>query len=842
MAAKKYSVFLRNGIVIAVSLLALALGGPVRAQSRTFDIAEQNAEEGVAAFARQADIQLLISATDAANRRTQAVHGTYEVSEALNLLINGTGLATKEIGAHTYALVPAAHVIHTASSVTTPSPTPQASLPAPQENIAEAPIDEIVVTAQRRRESAENVPISMTVASGLQLEQAGVTELQDLSRISPAVQISKNGVYYQPEIRGITTTLGGGLENNVATYIDGSYVASTRGLNMDLVNISQIEVLKGPQGTLFGRNATGGAIMIQTLDPSLTESTGRVTASYGRYNDRQVQGYYSTPLTSEVGVNLAASYHASSGYIRNDSGFDDTAPLDRYSISSKLLFQPIDDFSVLAKAEFLKNSDGRGLAITYDNDGTSLAKALDPSTQLETGDYRTSLNHPVVDVVLQDNASLKAAYQFGWATLSSLSTYQLERSSLAFDLDGTPALFYDQQTRERYRTVSEDLNLTSNSKGPVQYVAGFYYFDLLHQIPQDYAVVFTPDFLPQQTMSVTTKAYSGYADVTWNAVGQLYFTGGVRYNHETNHLDAYADSGLLGLGTLAYDGGVSFNSTTPRAVVRYQLDDTSNIYASYTNGFKSGFIGISPPFNKIEPEKINAYEIGYKIARNRWRFDTAAYYYDYKDLQVSSVEIINGVENTVDTNAATARIYGTEAQVSAQITEQFHINAGAAYTHARYVSFPNAPVSLPGAGGLNSGTCVNTAPPPATISCVQNWSGLRMIRAPDWTANLGLDYTVATTAGKFVVNANESYSSAYAPDQDDIGLNGTGYRYEQAGYALLSLRAAWSPPSNGAWTFTAFGDNVTNKRYYLSREGNAFGDYHVLAEPASWGVSADFRF
>ena len=141
-------------------------------------------------------------------------------------------------------------------------------------------VEEVVVTAQRRAESLQNVPISITVASGEQLENAGVSRLENISLIAPAVQLSRIGVYTQPAIRGVTTTLAGNYENNVSVYVDGYYLPFTRGLNLDLVNIGQVQVLKGPQGTLFGRNATGGAILIQTLDPSMTERSGRVNATY----------------------------------------------------------------------------------------------------------------------------------------------------------------------------------------------------------------------------------------------------------------------------------------------------------------------------------------------------------------------------------------------------------------------------------------------------------------------------------------------------------------------------------------------------------------------------------
>jgi iron complex outermembrane recepter protein len=708
---------------------------------------------------------------------------------------------------------------------------------------AGAVVEEVLVTAQRRTESLQDVPISVTVASGDQLEKAGVARLEDIAVIAPAVQLSRTGVYTQPSVRGITTTLAGNYENNVAIYVDGYYLPFTRGLNTDLVNISQLQVLKGPQGTLFGRNATGGAILVQTLDPSLSERSGRLKLTYRDFNDRQVQGYFSTPLGDKFAWNVAGNYREADGYIQDVSGFD-TAPIDSYSVSTKLRWQPTEQLDITGKFESMRVSDGRTLASTYE--GRSLVVFRVPGTYLETRDNRTSVNFPVENSAEQETGSLKIDYDFGWGALHSITAYQEEEDRLHYDLDGTALRYFEQRTRDKNEAFSQDLNLTSSGDGPIQYVVGAYYFNAELRTVENAslnALTATPTvYVEGQHNTSKTEAFAGYADVTWQAASRLFLTAGLRYSDETKKLNVACPTLSAGCPRDPFvDDEADFDSWTPRGVVRFQLDDDSSVYASYSKGFKSGLISVASPFNVVDPEEVDAYEVGYKTARGTWRLDTAAYYYDYQDLQVSSLQIVNGINTAVTTNAASAEIYGAEAQFSIAPVDDFNISAGAAYTHARYKSFPEASYNAINAAGLNTTSCVNSAPPPAQIPCVQDWSGQQPTRAPDWTGNLAADYTLRTGIGSFELAGNVFYTSSYIPLKGDLDTSGN-FRYGNEDYTLVSARISWSPNAFDALTLTAFGENLGDARYYFYRSGNAFGDYHVLGQPRTWGVSADFRF
>ncbi|MGI4877829.1 MAG: TonB-dependent receptor, partial [Janthinobacterium lividum] len=240
---------------------------------------------------------------------------------------------------------------------------PSAPAPSPAVVAADDTSGEIVVTAQRRAQRLVDVPVSVTTLSGETLARAGVSGLLDLTKTAPGVVLDKNGAYLQPTIRGIGTNVTGpGADPNVAIYVDGVYQSSQTGNFFELANVEDVEILKGPQGTLFGRNATGGAILIKLLDPSFTTS-GRANLSYGRFNEVAASGYVTTALSDKLAVDLSAYYRRSDGWIHDlRTGAEQNS---QYSldIRSKLLFKPTDTLKFILSYAHNDTSDPTGLAI-----------------------------------------------------------------------------------------------------------------------------------------------------------------------------------------------------------------------------------------------------------------------------------------------------------------------------------------------------------------------------------------------------------------------------------------------------------------------------------------------
>ena len=228
---------------------------------------------------------------------------------------------------------------------------PFAVSPAFAQESDEASVDTntIIVTAQKRAEALEDVPMTISVVSQETLGNVGINTVRDLQNVTTGLQIGNSGSYPQPAIRGITTTNAGAYENNVAVFVDGLYQATPQILNIDLPNVQDIQVLKGPQGTLYGRNATGGAILLNTIDPSETW-TGNVEATYGRFDDKRARGYIAGPLANGIGVSLAGTIRHTDGYNKRASRttpgeFDGNfLGLKQESLRAKLKFELSENF------------------------------------------------------------------------------------------------------------------------------------------------------------------------------------------------------------------------------------------------------------------------------------------------------------------------------------------------------------------------------------------------------------------------------------------------------------------------------------------------------------------
>ena len=349
-----------------------------------------------------------------------------------------------------------------------------------------------------------------------------------------------------------------------------------------------------------------------------------------------------------------------------------------------------------------------------------------------------------------------------------------------------------------------------------------------------------------QNIRSTSDAMALYFDGTLHLGEKLFLTAGARYAREKRQFEYTETAGYVGATTLPNRPPVSatFSKLTPRAVLRYELAPRSNVYASYTQGFRSGTFNIAvlPTATEagtpIRPEKIDAYEIGYKTASANFRFDTAVFYYDYRDIQVGVTA--TGPTRSLLFNAPKAEVYGAEASFSYNPIPDLQLRGGAAYVHARYKSFLDAagqPIAF--GTGLNATTGLNTTQR-------QDWSGQQMARAPDWTLNGGIDYSTDLAGGRIAASANGSFTTSYVVTNASLfgplnPVSATKQRYRQAPYALLNLSLTWKDASEH-YSVGVFADNVTNTRYSLVYSGSALGDYKQYADPAVYGVRLGFKY
>jgi len=701
----------------------------------------------------------------------------------------------------------------------------------------------IIVTAQRRAEAQVDVPISITNLSSDALKTASVQQLADIGKVTPALRFDFAGGFFQPTIRGIgtaVTTSGGG--GNVGIYIDGFYSPNPLAADFDLISVSSIQVLKGPQGTLFGRNTTGGAILVTTREPSTSGNAleGRVT--YGRYNEAKAEAFANYVISDRVALSLEGQYRRGDGWQRDVSNNDRrVGDYENWSFRLGLKAELTDTVDVL-----LRYKHGQ-----VDDPSTMLASSLDTSDfglgapfGGVPGTYTTAKNRIAsgsVPEVFRSNTDVVQGTiraDLGFADLTSYSQYRSENSLMSQDLDYSGLDLFQLGLPNLNETWSQELLLTSKAGPKLQWTAGLFYF----QNSDTYITyINNGGNAPDQRIrlggsSTTVKSYAAFLDATYEITPQFFVTAGARYSID-KIVDAYWNQ-QFALTEMPVPN-ISNNKLTPRVVLRYKPTDRTSIYASFTKGYKAAISDVGGSCqipdtnytcNRVKPEDINAYEVGFKYEDRGFSFEAAAFYYDYKNLQVSiyrtgTAEIIN---------AATSEIYGLEGALHYQVTPAFQINAGASYVHARYKRFNNAPVYVRCSelGEETAATCavngVSFVVVPTTLEDVT------MQRTPEFTGFVGARYETDLAGGELALSGNLFYSSSFF-------FGPSGVQFEQGGYETLALRAQWNAPDDG-FHVAVFGDNVTNSRYLTQAQYSSFGIGANWSKPVTYGVELGVKF
>lgn len=685
-------------------------------------------------------------------------------------------------------------------------------------------VSEVVVTAQRREERLTTVPIAITVQTGAQLKDAGISTAQGLSLVVPGLNYATQGAFAQPTIRGIGTSLTGpGADANVALYIDGVYQPNQTGNILDLANIANVEVLKGPQGTLFGRNATGGAILVTTLEPSATPS-GDLSISYGRFNEVKASGYVNGQLANDVYGNLALYMRRDDGYVKNITNGHWISRADTHAARAKILFKPSDRLSVTVAANYTDASDNSTYANKPLNGDTSNAQALATANlSIPSGAYEVALNGDPTIRTISYGGSITGKYAANFGTFTSISSLERASSHLAVDIDNTPLLTSALQLPGVDLTATQEVNFASNDIGPFNFIAGVYYYYDLNTWKAVAAVGSFSNVVAREDLLTSTTAESVFAEGNYKITDKLKLTVGARYSNE----------GKTGVGSFdgfqLLDASKSWSSFTPRVVLSYAIDNSSNVYASFSEGFKSGNfnVGALSP-TPVSPETINAYEIGFKHSQGPFSFNASAYYYDYKNLQIQIQQNINGLATLLWKNAAAATIYGFDAELTGRLNDYFKVRAGLAYTHGVYNNYQGAIENRPAFVTVGGVTYSN-----GNSEAAVNASGQAMIRAPQFTANVTPTFEHPLPIGRVSANLTVAYNSGFAWE--------VGNYWKQPAYTIVNSTITWISPED-RYRVSLWGTNLTSTKYYIYENPTLTGTGHDIARPWSLGVAMDVAF
>lgn len=712
----------------------------------------------------------------------------------------------------------------------TPATAQEQPPPAPDTKAANT-VGDIVVTAQRRSERLQNVPIAVAAINGAQLAAKGINNVLDLGKAVPTLNVSNEVGFTVTSLRGIgSTAIGPALENPVSIYVDGVYYASTSSLAFDLVNIERVEVLKGPQGTLFGRNATAGLIQVITRDP---DQSIRVSGhlSYGNYQTVRGDLYLSGPITSNLAADLSMQGSAmGKGYGKNlFNGQDISQNLHNFTVRSKWVWTPRDGTKATLIADY---GDQRNSM-----NGPSLSPGTIPNPLtgggIKAGNPR-DIDENVQPLLANRNggASLKIEQDLGFATLSNLAAYRRAKTRNRFDVDYTPAPYLNADLYIDEKQFSDEIQLASNGGGRFKWQAGLFYFDGHGAYEPSgvdfgfganaarnpiYPLEYLSTFANQHTQSV-----AGYAQATWEVLPATNLTGGARYTYEKRTIVGHTDAALIGnvsIGTIATENDrISFRKPTFRVALDHRFSPEVMVYASFNTGFRSGGFNTQnlgdPSF---QPETLKAYEAGIKtdLFDRRLRLNFDGFYYDYKNIQVQKV----GLSTTGIINGAGAHDYGVEADFEALITPAFRISGSAAAIHARFTDFPNAPLSIP-AGGV-----------PVTIGSA---AGNQLPKAPSFQGMIAGDYRIDLSRGRVDLNANLSYNSGYYLEADNI--------QRQRAFTLLGASATWTAPGD-RFSVKVWGVNLTDRLVEGYGGTLSDGTHSFFYEPPrTYGVTFGFNF
>jgi len=722
--------------------------------------------------------------------------------------------------------------------------------------LAAQQLEEVLVTAQKRTESLQDVPVAVSAFQSNQLENFGIEDTKSLQMVTPSLVFNNRGPVAQPFIRGIGTTLSLlGLEPSVATYVDDQYYPRPVGSIMELPDIERIEVLKGPQGTLYGRNATGGAIRIVTKDPG-DEFSGSIKVSAGNYDLFKLSGYAEGALSDSLRVNASILTTQRDGFAeQQEPGLDDLDNLDVQTYRTKIVWDASETVTVKLALDYTKREDTAGsetIDITSGKTiigqifpfsiGNSFAEAIGGpvGTVAPTGKAQDDVRSSVDDDNEQTmfNAQLRFDVDLDGMTFSSITTYQdSESETNTADFDASRLRLADISDVEENEAISQEFQLLSDNDSDLSWMVGTFYFESEgeYQLTFDASELVVAGFQtlvsPQSRLDTTAWAVFGQATYNFNEAWAV--TLGGRYSSEEKEIEADSPTGVV-------KGDDDWSEFTPKAVLEYNWD-VGMAYLSYSRGFKSG--GYAYPYivdfsdNSVDAEILDMWELGMKadLVDDTLRLNGALYFYDYEDLQVNrnaglvlpSPGLVIPVEN-----AGGAEILGLEMDLTWVASENLTLAAGFNVMDTEYTDYEATP------------SVYNTAvfPGPVVLAVPYDAKGDDMIRAPEFSAYVAVSYEFKLANGAYMpLNITYSHKGDYNFDLIPGDETNRIDEYESDAYELLNARLAYNS-ANDDWSVALWGKNLTDEEYFDEVVAFATAVRATVGAPRTYGIDFTYNF
>ncbi len=665
--------------------------------------------------------------------------------------------------------------------------------------------DSITVTAQKRESDLQDTPLSVSALSGDVMQKMGIRTIEDFQFFVPGITVTNDSMAIV-NIRGIgTSAFGVATDPSVTVYIDGVYQPRPTTGYQDMFDIERVELLRGPQGVLFGRNSTGGTLNIVSKAPS-DELEGAIGVTFGNYNKRVFSGTISGPLTDKIRGRATLVKNDRDGIYTDVVTGDKYQDQDTFAGRGSLAFDLADNFELVVRGDFNRERETGFPAVraTYAQD------IIDAGATIPTTDLGVAFDTMPVSNTDVWGVSATATWTGEEVGFKSITAYRESDVFQVIDADGTDLFLFDIGFREDSRSFTQELQLYNTNPGRLEWIAGMFFLnedgvggiDLLFQNP----TIIIPE-------SNVTNAYALFGQATLSITDRFRATAGVRYSYEKKNYNFSTSVN----GTEVDSGSPSANwsAWTPRFALDYDLSDNILAYVSATRGFKSGGFQLGDA-GAFDPEFLWSYEAGVKssLFDQRLRANVGVFQYDYTNLQV--VEFVGGVATT--SNAGKATVKGVEAEFVARVMDGLDLNATLAYLDAAYDTFFE--------GGVD-------------------FSGNRLANAPDWSYSLGAQYT--TPLGNNMGELTFRTDFAWRDTVDFKRNNLPQFRSDT--YALLNARITYTTP-NQLWEASVYGTNLTDNRFatYITVGRNAAGaadlnvPVTVLGSPRQYGISLRRNF
>ena len=718
-------------------------------------------------------------------------------------------------------------------------------------------VAEIVVTAQRRAQNVQDVPIAISAISGDALIDTGIRDPRDLMLLVPSLSMQAGTAASTTSlfIRGVGI---GDFNSNttgaVGIYVDDVFLGANAGKLFNVFDSAGIEVLKGPQGTLYGRNTTAGAIRFASRKPT-EDLSGDVSAIYGRFNEVLLEGGVGGALVKDtLKVRVSGLYNRRDGTTFNRVTGNNVNNVNLWALRGIADFTPSPDVLMRLSVHGGKNTGGarqfqhRGAGGTDFFGNPAVLPDGTPTDGLGYGDndgnvYVGDYNVEGQERIAVFGASLTSQINFGAVELTSITAYEQVNRATLEDTDASPADFIVAYYEDRPRQWSQELRLQSTSESALHWIVGAFYFhdtlatdssfDVLRSLrdPNDLLGTFDPANslgLLRYPYTQKTKSFAAFGQADYKLTDKLTATLGLRYSRDTIDMDyrslfdaiggvvpvkAYSD---VTLPLLDFKGRKGFSDLSWRAALNYKSGDTL-VYASFSKGYNSGGFagGASTDALQLAPfrsEKLYSYEVGLKtdLLDRKLRFNTSAFYYDYRDLQVFVFDLTGPIPVQRKLNAGNAAVYGLEAEVTVRPTRNLDLFGAVTLMHSEYKNFAAL-------GGVS-------------------YSGNRLVNAPKFAFSGGINLTVPLgSVGSLRGRVDGTYVSSIALFPDNAASTEVGARGQ------INARLAWQSPSKD-YEVALWVKNLNSSRYISSIAPVITQDQINYNDPRTFGVQLVAHF